>query len=80
LNDAEYVSRDGVRVYVYGERDDMILVSTVESHAQEARGLGIEVEMLKRDTGHLGFLREKDGREHIEVIRETWKKGIRARL
>jgi len=75
LNDGKLANLGARRLYIYSEADKLIGWKDVESHAEEAKRKGVQVEMVKVDGSahvqHMG----KQGESwefYWKKVRETW--------
>ncbi|KAK3320425.1 hypothetical protein B0T19DRAFT_429601 [Cercophora scortea] len=65
------------RTYVYSEEDALVDFRDVEQHAEEARGRGLRVKLVKVvGTAHVAHARgEEGGRRYWEVVKACWRGG-----
>ncbi|KAF4447643.1 Transmembrane protein 53 [Fusarium austroafricanum] len=73
LNTPERISREVMRVYLYGDADRSVGWEDVESHAQQARENGAVIRTEKFEGGaHVAHVRV-DADRYWKVVQETWQ-------
>jgi hypothetical protein len=73
LNNEKLIMKEGRRVYIYGDGDEVIPVRDVEEHIQEARKKGFLVRGERFDgTAHVQHVRGEEER-YWGVVTEAWR-------
>jgi Eukaryotic protein of unknown function (DUF829) len=74
INNADFISKDVLRIYLYSVVDEMVPWEDVEEHSKEARELGWDVNMVKfQGSEHCAHIRE-DEQKYWSSITDVWSR------